>query len=115
MLIWFVSFMPSSEPCARSISMTEEPTLARMRKSLPVLFFSGDQDPVGLMGHGVLAASASFQRAGMTHVDVRLYPGARHETLHEFCREQVYSDIVMWMESVMQQSQNTETEKSSST
>ena len=72
--------------------------LARMRKDLPVLFFSGDQDPVGLMGHGVLAACASFRRAGLTDVHVRLYPGARHETLHESCRDQVFRDLLAWME-----------------
>ncbi len=88
----------------KGIVYNQQPAhLDRMRKDLPVLFFSGEQDPVGLMGHGVLAAAASFRRAGMTRVSLRLYPGARHETLHEACREQVFADLLRWMEAVLQQ------------
>ena len=84
------------------IAFNERPeNLARMRRTLPVLFFSGDQDPVGLMGRGVRAAAESFRRAGMERVELRLYPGARHETLHELCRRQVFADLIGWMEALL--------------
>lgn len=83
----------------RGIAYNESPRrLRRMNRALPVLFFSGDRDPVGLMGRGVMAAAASFQRAGMRQITVRLYPGARHETLHETNRTRVYADLLDWME-----------------
>lgn len=90
----------------RGIAYNESPRrLRRMNRSLPVLFFSGDRDPVGLMGRGVMAAAASFQRAGMRHLTVRLYPGARHETLHETNRAHVYADLLDWMERIITQTQ----------
>lgn len=71
--------------------------VSRMKKDLPVYFFSGDSDPVGEMGRGVMKAYRSFVSAGMTDVTLKLYPGGRHEMLNELNREQVYSDVLSWI------------------
>ena len=87
----------------RGVAYNERPAnLAKMRPTLPILFFSGDRDPVGMMGRGVLAAAESFRRAGMQQVTVRLYGGARHETLHEYLRSRVFADVEKWMREQMQ-------------
>ena len=75
----------------------EEKNLAKMWKYTPVLFISGEDDPVGDMGKGVKRAYESFRKAGVTDVELKLYPGLRHEILQEDCREQVYLDIYEWM------------------
>lgn len=75
--------------------------LRRMDLRTPVLFISGEQDPVGDCGKGVRWAAESFRRAGVEQVDCRLYPGLRHEILCEDCREQVYQDLLNWMESAV--------------
>ena len=75
--------------------------LRRMDLRTPVLFISGEQDPVGDCGKGVRRAAESFRRAGVEQVDCRLYPGLRHEILCEDCREQVYQDLLNWMESAV--------------
>jgi len=86
----------------RGVAYNERPAnLAKMRRTLPILFFSGDHDPVGMMGRGVLAAAESFRRAGMKQVTVRLYAGARHETLHEQFRSRVFADTERWMREQM--------------
>ena len=72
--------------------------LARIPKELPVLFASGDADPVGDYGKGVRAACESLEKAGMKHLTLKLYPGARHEVLNETNREEVYADLLDWME-----------------
>ena len=72
--------------------------LLRMDLSLPVLFLSGEEDPVGGYGSGVRAAAEAFQKAGMDHIDLRLYPGGRHEMLNELNRDEVYEDILHWIE-----------------
>jgi len=72
--------------------------LARMKKDLPVCFFSGDRDPVGDRGEGVIRAYRSFLRAGMTDVTMKLYAGARHEILNETTREEVCEDIRDWLD-----------------
>ena len=76
--------------------ITERDNLARMNKSLPVLFISGDKDPVGEYGKGVIKAYTSFLNAGMTDVTLKLYHGCRHEILNELCRNQVMNDVLNW-------------------
>lgn len=71
--------------------------LEKMNHDLPVLFFAGEEDPVGNMGKGVRRSAEAFETAGMTDVTVKLYPGYRHEMINEPCREQVYEDVCHWM------------------
>ena len=81
------------------ISMNQKKeNLAKMDKTLPVLFVSGMQDPVGAMGEGVLRTIDAFKRAGLSNVTIRLYPEGRHEMLNETNRTEVYADILGWLE-----------------
>lgn len=81
--------------------ITKPRNVQRMNKSLPVYFMSGDADPVGENGKGVLRAYKSFLNAGMKDVAVKLYHGGRHEMLNELNREEVYKDILNWIEGEM--------------
>lgn len=81
------------------IQMNEQPeNLAKMPMTLPVLFVSGAQDPVGGMSKGVLRCIDAFKRAGMRDVTIKLYPQGRHEMLNERNKEEVYQDILAWLE-----------------
>jgi alpha-beta hydrolase superfamily lysophospholipase len=71
----------------------------RMKKDLPVYFISGDADPVGENGAGVMRAYKSFLKAGMTDVTMKLYHDCRHELLNELNRDEVMEDILVWLES----------------
>ena len=73
--------------------------LNAMRKDLPVFFIAGGDDPVGSYGKGVRQAANAFQKAGMTDVSVRIYPLCRHEILNEINKEEIYEDVIQWMES----------------
>ena len=81
--------------------ITKARNVQRMNKSLPVYFMSGDADPVGENGKGVLRAYKSFLAAGMKDVAVKLYHGGRHEMLNELNRDEVYKDILNWIEGEM--------------
>ena len=81
--------------------ITKPRNVQRMNKSLPVYFMSGDADPVGENGKGVLRAYKSFLSAGMKDVAGKLYHGGRHEMLNELNREEVYKDILNWIEGEM--------------
>ena len=72
--------------------------MAKMKKTLPVLFIAGDADPVGAYGKGVQKVAGQFQKAGMKDVTVKLYPGHRHEVLNELEKEKVWADVLDWME-----------------
>ena len=50
-------------------------------KNLPVLFISGDQDPVGGAGKGVAIIHRWMEKAGMKHVTLKLISGGRHAIL----------------------------------
>ena len=51
--------------------------------SLPILLISGQDDPVGDGGKGVQAIYNRMKKTGMENVTLKLFPGARHDLLHE--------------------------------
>ena len=69
--------------------VTKQENLRKMNLNTPVLFISGEDDPVGDMGKGVRRAYAAFRRAGVRDAELKLYPGLRHEILNEADRETV--------------------------
>ena len=73
---------------------------ARVLWAGEVLDFSANLNPLG-MPEGVRRAAESFRQAGVKQVGCKLYPGLRHEILCEDCREQVYQDLLDWMESAV--------------
>lgn len=77
--------------------ITDKKNIAQMNKEKPVYFMSGDGDPVGDYGKGVECAYKAFCDAGLHDVFMRLYPGGRHEMLNETNKEQVYQDILSWL------------------
>lgn len=81
--------------------ITRPGNIRKMNANTPVCFLSGSMDPVGEFGRGVRRACRSFQKAGMRHVSMKLYPGLRHEILNEDCREAIYEDICQWLERLL--------------
>lgn len=65
---------------------------------LPVFFVAGQDDPVGNFGKGVARIYKKYKDAGIKKVDMKLYPGDRHEILNETDRAQVYEDLYCWFE-----------------
>lgn len=55
----------------------------RWDKSLPILLISGQDDPVGDGGKGVRTIYQRMKKNGMKNVTLKLFPGARHDLLHE--------------------------------
>ena len=72
--------------------------LAKMNRDTPVYFLSGDRDPVGSMGKGVRKVEGMFRSAGCKDVTVKLYPGGRHEMFNEINRQEVFDDLLAWIE-----------------
>jgi len=72
--------------------------LENMRKDLPVFFIAGGDDPVGSYGKGIHQAASAFRNVGMTDVSVRIYPLCRHEILNEINKEEIFEDVVQWIE-----------------
>ena len=68
-------------------------------KNLPALVISGDTDPVGDFGKGVRYVYDNMKKHGAS-VDLKLYEGARHELFNETNREEVFADLIAWVEGV---------------
>lgn len=81
------------------IERAQDPkNIAKIPKDLPVLFVSGQDDPVGAQGKGVEEVFAAYKNAGIQNLSKKLYPGYRHEILNELEKETVYADLLEWMD-----------------
>ena len=58
---------------------------------------SGDRDPVGKNGKGVLRLRDRYVNLGVKDVSCKLYPEGRHEMLNEINKEEVMDDIISWL------------------
>ena len=59
---------------------------------LPILLLSGDEDPVGNYGEGIIFVGEKLKKQGKNAKYI-LYKGARHEILNDFTYESVLKDI----------------------
>ena len=71
--------------------------LARIDTSLPVLILGGSHDPVSC-GHRLRHLRDALRCAGLQQVELRLYPEARHELFQESNRDEVFRDLLAWLE-----------------
>src|SRR5262249_5894088 len=67
---------------------------ARIRKDLPVYILAGSEDQVSERTKGLVQLLGAYERAGLTDVTHRFYPGARHEVFNETNREEVTGDLL---------------------
>ena len=79
-------------------------TVNAVPKDLPVLFVSGERDPVGDYGKGVKKIKDKFVKAGVKDVNLILYPDFRHEILNDHCKDKVLQDILEFINKCMEKS-----------
>jgi alpha-beta hydrolase superfamily lysophospholipase len=65
---------------------------------VPLLIMIGEEDPLGGERSVRTLAESYIKRGGLTHVEVVVYAGARHEIFNETNRVEVYADLVEWLE-----------------
>lgn len=66
-------------------------------KELHTLVISGEMDPVGGFGKGVRYVYDNLKKNG-ADVTLKLYPEARHELFNETNRDEVFRDLIAWLE-----------------
>jgi alpha-beta hydrolase superfamily lysophospholipase len=81
---------------ARRLADPEQ--LAGIRADLPVYIAVGEKDPVGGEVALVHALVDRLQKTGLTDVTLVVYPEARHEVFNETNRQQVYADLLAWLD-----------------
>ena len=99
----FCRFLPKTGMYADMIGgmhyIGKPKNVAKVDKSCPIFLLSGDKDPVGGQGKGVLKARDLYLWAGCTDVSCKLYPDGRHEMLNEINYEEVHQDVLQWLDS----------------
>ncbi len=65
---------------------------------LPIHFVAGGEDPIIVSEKKWRASIAFLQKAGYTQVTGKLYEGMRHEILGELGREEVFADLLAFIE-----------------
>lgn len=83
-------------------TLEQKGNVDKIPKNLPIFFVAGQDDPVGDFGKGVTRVYKKFKDIGIEDVEMKLYPGDRHEILNETDREQVYQDLYQWFEGVLE-------------
>ena len=71
--------------------------IEKIKKDLPILLVSGDNDPVGNNGKGVKKVYDLMKSAGILDLNIKLFENDRHEILNEVNRVQVYEYIKTWL------------------
>ena len=65
----------------------------KLPTDFPILLVSGKDDPVGNFGKGILEVEKKLKKRAR-NVTCKLYEGARHEILNDFCYDEVVNDII---------------------
>ncbi len=84
-----------------SFTANDKKLAAAIRKDIPILIISGEDDPVGGYGKGVRKVFRLYKDAGIANVRMKLFPKDRHEILNELDKADVMECIVSFIESVL--------------
>lgn len=68
---------------------------------MPIKLISGEDDPVGSYGKGVMEVYQKLRESGHTNVSIKLYQGMRHEIHNETSHADVYADIAGFADCVI--------------
>jgi alpha-beta hydrolase superfamily lysophospholipase len=81
--------------------VTDEFWATKVPTDLPILLISGEDDPVGAYGKGVMHVAGALTHAGARKLTTVLIPGARHEVLNETDRAETFALIDKWIAEVL--------------
>lgn len=80
------------------LRMTKIKQYRNVQSDLPILALRGADDPCTGGDQGSAESLLVLRRAGFTHIFDISYPGMRHEILNERNNEQVFTDILNFLE-----------------
>ncbi len=89
---FYKSFMKQSQ------NAYNKKSLENIRKDLPLLVVSGQDDPVGGQGKSTTKLYEMYKALGLKNAELKLYEGMRHEVLNELGRDLVYVDILNFLD-----------------
>ena len=92
----FASFLGAASRLSDAVD------LRKVLPDLPIYLFSGSEDPVGQELEGVQILISRYHNAGIHDISHDFYPGGRHEMLNEINRNEVVSNLLGWINTVLE-------------
>jgi len=74
--------------------------LTKVKAGLPIYIFVGDADPINGRLERLTPLVDAYRAAGLK-VDLKVYPGGRHEMLNETNRAEVVADLKAWLDATV--------------
>ncbi|MGH8449626.1 lysophospholipase [Pseudomonas sp.] len=74
--------------------------LAQIDPGLPILVMGGECDPVS-EGKRLKSLAHALREAGCQHLQLNIYPQARHEVFNETNRDEVTADVLTWLDQAL--------------
>ena len=71
--------------------------MAKIKPGLPAYVLVGDEDPINAKLTRLTPLVDAYRAAGLK-VDLKVYPGGRHEMLNETNRDEVVADLQAWLD-----------------
>ena len=81
------------------IKSNQKKRIKRGNHYLPMIFLSGDHDPLSDYGNQIVTLINQLKKFGYQDVQYKLYNEARHEILNELNKDEVYMDILNFLKS----------------
>ena len=72
---------------------------SKIPKDLPIFMIAGTLDPVGSKNKAITPLIKRYEEYGIKDVSHKFYEDARHEIFNEINREEVYKDVINWLDS----------------
>ncbi len=88
--------MGSFASCAMTLADAND--IKKIPPQLPVLLLAGSLDPVTGRLAFLNTLFERYKAAGIKNIDTQYYTDGRHEMLNEANRQEVYSDIINWID-----------------
>lgn len=80
----------------KSLVLINKTDFLMRTKDIPLLFISGDADPVGENGEGVKAVLDKYNAHGYTQLTLKLMENMRHEVLNEVEKQRTFDYLLEW-------------------
>ena len=70
----------------------------KIPKDLPILIIAGEKDPSSNMGKALDILIKRYEKYGIKNITKKIYKDARHEVFNEINRDEVFQDLVKWLD-----------------
>lgn len=81
------------------MEIASNPDTVKNAERIPILFVSGEEDPVGDFGKGVTKVEKMFKKFDF-ETEVKFYPDSRHDVLHDTHKDEAMKYICEWIVSL---------------